>query len=272
METHVIVRQIISGGASGVERAALDLAIQLGIAHGGWVAPGRLVDDGLLPDQYRLKEVAFAEGPTSAEANLKMSDGVILMTRGALSGPTAALHTQVQAHHHPHLLLDLERHSRFQSSLLINAWLKSKRVEILFITGPREEEQPSIYRDAMACFRAAWWALLMVEPVEVRNTSRVRDEAPRTLAQAVARLQEVLPLKDKVTIANMGADEITGLNTTLGRYVQKQFGIWDGNLDLMQSCMQSAQRKQLSDDEIAGLIIDHLAQELRRTHVLRVLS
>lgn len=271
-EKRVIVRRIISGGESGVERAALDLAIQLGISHGGWVAAGRLVDDGLLPDQYRLTEVASVEGPGSAEANLEMSDGVLLMTRGALSGPSAAVHARAQAQNQPHLLIDLDRYTRFQSSLLINAWLKSKQIEILFITGPRDKEQPSIYRDTMECFRAAWWALMMVEPVATGKPSDARDGVPRTLADAVDRLMKVLPLKDKVTIANMGADEIAGLSTTLGRYVQKQFGIWDGNRDLMQSCMQTTNRKHLGDEEIAALIIDHLAQELKKTHVLRVLS
>ncbi len=89
--------------------------------------------------------------------------------------------------------------------------------------------------------------------------------------EAVARLLQELPLKDKVTIANMGADEIPGLKASLGRYVQKQFGLWEGNEDLIQSCRQAADHSQLADEEIAALIIDRLARELRKTHKLRVL-
>jgi hypothetical protein len=267
----MIVRRIISGGQSGVERAALDLAVQLGIAHGGWVAPGRVVDDGLLPDRYRLTEVAFSGGPASADANLQMSDGVLLIARGPLAGEAAGVHDQARRRQHPHLLLDLDRYTRFQSSLLINSWLRAKQVETLFITGPRENEQPSIYRDTMACFRAAWWALMMAEPVTVKNNAEDRDDLPRTLGEAVTRLKQTLPLKDQVTIANMRADEIAGLRTTLGRYVQRQFGIWDGNLELMQSCQQATDRRQLGDEEIAVVIIEHLAQELQKTHTLRVL-
>jgi hypothetical protein len=267
----MIVRRIISGGQSGVERAALDLAIQLGIAHGGWVACGRMVDDGLLPGRYRLNEVAFSGGPSSAEANLEMSDGVLLMARGPLSGDAAAVHDQARRRRHPHLLLDLDRFTRFQSSLLINAWLRAKQVETLFITGPREHEQPSIYRDTMACFRAAWWTLMMAEPVSGVKQSAPHDDVPRTLDEAVARLKQTLPLKDQVTIANMRADEITGLRATLGRYVQKQFGLWDGNLELVQSCRQATDRKLLGDEEIAEVIIARLAQELHKTHTLRVL-
>ena len=255
-----------------MERAALDLAIQLGIAHGGWVAAGRIVDDGVLPNRYRLIEVAFSKGGASAEANLDMADGVLFIARGALAGPAAGLYRQVQDRDHPHLAIDLNAHTRFQSSLLINAWLKAQKVESLFITGPRENEQPGIYRDTMECFRAAWWALMMADPVEGQGPAADRDDLPRTLEDAVARLMQLLPLKDKVTIANMGADEIAGLSTTLGRYIQKQFGIWDGNRRLVQSCMQTANRTHLADEEIAALIIDHLAQALKKTHVIRVLS
>jgi hypothetical protein len=268
----VIVRQIISGGESGVERAALDLAIQLGIAHGGWVAPGRRVDDGVLPGRYRLTEIAIAKIGAVSQANLDIADGVLFISRGKLVGPPARLHRRVQESGQPHLTIDLNTHTRFQSSLLINAWLKAQALERLFITGPRENAQPGIYRDTMDCFRAAWWALMMVEPVENPKPSPTRGNVPKTLTEAVARLIDVLPLKDKVSIANMGADEIAGLNATLGRYVQKHFGIWDGNRDLMQSCMQAMKRNQLSDNEIAALIVDRLAQELRQTHVLRVLS
>lgn len=32
-----MVKQIISGGQTGADQAALDVAIELGIAHGGWL-------------------------------------------------------------------------------------------------------------------------------------------------------------------------------------------------------------------------------------------
>ncbi len=267
----MIVRKIVSGGRSGVERAALDLAIQLGIAHGGWIPHGRMVDDGRLASRYRMTEAARNGGPVSDEANLEISDGLLLLTRGPLSGPATEVLAKAQAHQHPYLLIDLDRHTRFQSSLLINSWLKSEQIEVLFITGPTANEDHRIYRDTIECFRTAWWALMMAEPVPTRNSHETRPDQPCSLVEAVERLERELPLKDKVTIANMSADEILGLNATLGRYVQKQFGIWEGNGDLIRSCRQAADRPQLADDEIATLIIDRLARELRKTHKLRVL-
>jgi len=40
-----MVNKIISGGQTGVDQAALDVAIKLGISHGGWVPRGRMKKD-----------------------------------------------------------------------------------------------------------------------------------------------------------------------------------------------------------------------------------
>ena len=50
-----MIKRIVSGGQTGVDRAALDVAIKLGIAHGGWIPRGRLTESGALPQKYHLK-------------------------------------------------------------------------------------------------------------------------------------------------------------------------------------------------------------------------
>ena len=52
----VNLSKIVSGGQTGVDRAALDVAIYLGIPHGGWCPRGRLAEDGRIPQQYQLTE------------------------------------------------------------------------------------------------------------------------------------------------------------------------------------------------------------------------
>ena len=48
--------KIISGGQTGVDRAALKAAQDLGFPTGGWCPPGRLAEDGIIPDRFPLKE------------------------------------------------------------------------------------------------------------------------------------------------------------------------------------------------------------------------
>ena len=50
-----MIEKIISGGQTGADRAALDVAIELGIPHGGWIPKGRKTEDGRLPDQYHTR-------------------------------------------------------------------------------------------------------------------------------------------------------------------------------------------------------------------------
>jgi len=45
-----MVKKIISGGQTGADQAALDVAIQLGISHGGWIPKGRLTENGMLDE------------------------------------------------------------------------------------------------------------------------------------------------------------------------------------------------------------------------------
>ena len=49
--------KIIYGGQTGVDRAALDVAIKLGLEYGGFYPTGRLAEDGMIPDKYVLEEL-----------------------------------------------------------------------------------------------------------------------------------------------------------------------------------------------------------------------
>ena len=61
---------IVSGGQTGVDRAALDVAIAIGIEHGGWCPAGRLAEDGSVPSRYELRETDSAEYPVRTELNV----------------------------------------------------------------------------------------------------------------------------------------------------------------------------------------------------------
>jgi hypothetical protein len=53
-----MIKKIISGGQTGADRAALDVAIKLNIPHGGWVPKGRLAEDGPIHTKYQLNIAA----------------------------------------------------------------------------------------------------------------------------------------------------------------------------------------------------------------------
>jgi len=52
-----MIMKIISGGQTGADRAALDVALKFGIPHAGWIPKGRKAEDGPLPEKYQLQEM-----------------------------------------------------------------------------------------------------------------------------------------------------------------------------------------------------------------------
>ena len=81
-----MITKIISGGQTGADQAVLDVAIELGIPHGGWIPKGRKTERGPLPAKYQLQEMSTAEYPKRTERNVQDSDGTLIISHGELSG------------------------------------------------------------------------------------------------------------------------------------------------------------------------------------------
>lgn len=140
-----IPARIVSGGQSGVDRAALDAAIALDIPCGGWCPRGRLAEDGPLPTRYPLVETPASRYPQRTEWNVRDSDATLILTRGKPSGGTALTAAMARRLDKPLHIVDLERPEHH-----VREWLQSARPETLNVAGPRESQQPGIYRQAYA--------------------------------------------------------------------------------------------------------------------------
>ena len=78
--------KIISGGQTGVDRAALDVAMEYGIDAGGWCPQGRLAEDGIIPDNYPLTELPGADYCQRTRKNVIDSDGSVIIYFGKPAG------------------------------------------------------------------------------------------------------------------------------------------------------------------------------------------
>src|SRR5688572_26590013 len=78
-----LVRRIVSGGQTGVDRAALDVALELGIPCGGWCPKGRLAEDGRIPDRYPLIEMPTANFPARTRKNIQESHATLILMASA---------------------------------------------------------------------------------------------------------------------------------------------------------------------------------------------
>jgi hypothetical protein len=133
--------RIVSGGQTGVDRAALDAAIELGIACGGWCPRGRLAEDGPLPERYPLRETPSSAYAQRTEWNVRDADGTLVLHRGPLSGGTALTVALARRLGKPCLLVDLARPPDAEA---VRRWLAEHRVAVLNVAGPRESQAPGI--------------------------------------------------------------------------------------------------------------------------------
>jgi Circularly permutated YpsA SLOG family len=145
-----MLRKVISGGQTGVDRAALDVAVQLGIDHGGWLPKGRLAEDGNVPPRYRLREMPTEAYAARTEKNVLESDGTLLISRGSPTGGTDYTRRMALKHGKHLLHIDLALGQRpADAGSLIASWLELNRIETLNVAGPRASHDPSIYMDTV---------------------------------------------------------------------------------------------------------------------------
>ena len=139
--------KIVSGGQTGVDRGALDAAIALGIAHGGWCPRGRSAEDGRIPDRYRLRETDSPEYRVRTEQNVIDSDATLILCRGHPRGGTELTRQLAIRHRRPCLVIDLDERADADK---VRRWLADRRVETLNVAGPRESQSPGIGARAAA--------------------------------------------------------------------------------------------------------------------------
>ena len=140
-----MIERIVSGGQTGVDRAALDTALVLGIPCGGWCPRGRKAEDGPIDARYPLRETPSVHYPERTEWNVRDSDGTLVLTRGRPSGGTAFTIALARRHGRPLLVLDLERGP---DPAEVQRWAETSEVAVLNVAGPRESQQPGIRDEA----------------------------------------------------------------------------------------------------------------------------
>jgi hypothetical protein len=137
--------KIISGGQTGVDRAALDVALKHGIECRGWCPAGRLDEFGRIPDRYPLQELKSGGFTERTLLNVKDSDGTAIIYPGKLGGGTEQTVRFCQELQRPHQLIDAATVSVEDAATLIAVFIRDHETEILNIAGPRQSEWPGGY-------------------------------------------------------------------------------------------------------------------------------
>jgi predicted Rossmann fold nucleotide-binding protein DprA/Smf involved in DNA uptake len=137
--------RIVSGGQTGVDRAALDVALRLGIPAGGWCPRGRLAEDGLIPAAYPLRETVSDDYAERTRLNVRDSDGTLVLSVGPATGGTALTLACCRMESRPVLHVRLGPEAKVES---VRSWLRYHGIQALNVAGPRESIEPGVQAQA----------------------------------------------------------------------------------------------------------------------------
>jgi hypothetical protein len=152
------LERVISGGQTGVDRAALDVALEFGIKISGYCPRGRKAEDGIVPDKYPLMETDSEDYETRTEKNVEISDGTLILNVGQLTGGTGVTVGFARKHGKPVFTVQLDR-DRPDACEKCRQWLRKNRIRILNVAGPRASKSPGISEQAVEYLRGVFGAL-----------------------------------------------------------------------------------------------------------------
>lgn len=147
-----MIERIVSGGQTGVDRAALDAARAAGIDCGGWCPAGRRAEDGIIADLYPLRETRSRNYRARTRLNVRDSDATLVLTDGPPQGGTRTTVDVARDMEKPVLVIDLAPDGADTAGNIarLRAWVAEEGVRVLNVAGPRESQCPGIYCAAIA--------------------------------------------------------------------------------------------------------------------------
>jgi hypothetical protein len=149
-----MLKKIVSGGQTGADRAALDVALAYGLRVGGWLPRGRLGEDGPLPDRYPgMLETESSHPAVRTALNVRDSDATLIVSHGPLAGGSLLTLQEATRIGKPVLHLDLDLLSGATASERLRSWLAVVRPGTLNVAGPRASEDPRIVPATEALLR-----------------------------------------------------------------------------------------------------------------------
>lgn len=144
-----MIKKIISGGQPGVERAALDAAIKLGLPHEGWAHKDRKKETGISSDNYNLRKIDKPSYFERLEKNIIDSEGIVILTHGQLIIGLRGVKDLANKHKRPCLHIDLNENPLNWAISSIRKWMTNNELEIVYFTGSKPIAAPNLNQEVI---------------------------------------------------------------------------------------------------------------------------
>lgn len=273
-----LLNKIVSGGQTGADRAALDVAIKFNIPHGGWIAKGRRTESGPLPDYYNLKEMATRDYPARTRQNILDSDGTVIIARGPLTGGSALTYTFAQKTGKWVCRINLLEQDIFEAALILHDFIIDQGIRVLNVAGPRAGHDPDIYYDVKVILTAVLYLDFLETEEDTWPVDQMIDagfDFPASLdsiKKATQALEQSLTLRGKALIARSEAHQMAGIYFALLEYVQLSLGLDEKNSDLFKHLSKGKNLTEYTPEDAVMELLKKLKTRLSKNFQLRVVS
>jgi hypothetical protein len=141
-----VITKLVSGGQTGADIAALDVALHYNFSHGGWCPKGRLSLDGPIPAKYQLTETPSSGYPQRTEWNVRDSDGTVVFTFAKVpTGGSLKTIGFARKHGKPCIHISRASGSYEEPALILQRFVDGNNIKTLNVAGSRESKEPGIY-------------------------------------------------------------------------------------------------------------------------------
>jgi hypothetical protein len=142
--------KIISGGQTGVDRAALDAALAVGFPCGGWCPPDRKAEDGPIPERYPMSLLTERGNRLRTLKNVQTSDGTAILFNQTLSGGTKLTRDTCIREKKPFIVLDATQITVERAVRAVLRSIEENEISTLNVAGPRLSGWADGYQFALA--------------------------------------------------------------------------------------------------------------------------
>ena len=145
----MLISKIVSGGQTGVDRGAIEAALERGFPYGGMIPKGRLAEDGIVPEKFdQMEEASNKSYIFRTEWNVVHSDATLLLSRTReLTGGTKRTAEFCEKHGKPYWIDNPETPNETDRGLEVLYWIEAEFGErgiVLNVAGPRESKAVGI--------------------------------------------------------------------------------------------------------------------------------
>jgi hypothetical protein len=237
-----MIEKIISGGQTGADQAALDVAVKYNIPYGGWIPRGRRTETGPLPSRYHLSVMPTTDYRDRTLQNILDSKGTVILYRSRLTGGSRLTRELAENEGKPCMAVNLATRDPFETAVILQSFVEEYGIDVLNVAGPRASHDPDIYMDVkMVLEILVYLQFLAKEPMWPHELPPGDTPVfPESVDAAVDLVMADLSLKSKTAIARLDPSDIQTLYFSWVDDLRFRLGLDTGNTGLVDVCRQDA--------------------------------